>query len=498
MIKKQVRSIIEENKREVPGKVPPHNVEAEQSLLGSILLSDKVFDRVSIVVDTQDFYEPRHRKIYDTIKEMSQKGDSIDQLTVADALRVRGVLEEVGGASYLAGLADLMPTYAHAEEYANIVRSKAILRNLIDLSTGVVEASFKEEFSHESILEDAERIIFNIRQREQRGSIKKVKDMVSEVYEKIKMLGKQEGALIGLEMGFKKLDDLTSGLQKQNLVIIAARPSLGKTSLAMNIAYNLAVTKSKNILVFSLEMSAHDIVMRFVSYGSKVDLQKIRRGKFITKQEESHMMHVLGKLSESSIYIDTDDNGVFDMRAKARNLMSELKREHKELDLIIVDYMQLIKPNESLPREQQISQISRALKALARELNVPVVALSQLNREAEKREAPIRGKNMAGGAGGGPKLSDLRESGAIEQDADIVIFISREPGKEEYKFTYTDQVSGLSTEKKVLKCKFIIAKNRNGPTGEQLVYFVPDLTAFESISGQDSAEDFSRADNETI
>jgi replicative DNA helicase len=391
-----------------------------------------------------------------------------------------------------------MPTYAHAEEYAKIVRSKSILRNLIDLSTGVVEASFREEFSHEDILEDAERIIFSIRQREQTGSIKKVKDMVSEVYEKIKLLGRKEGSLIGLETGFVKIDDLTSGLQPENLIIIAARPSLGKTSLAMNIAYRLAVEKGRNVLIFSLEMSAHDLIMRFVAVGSKVDLQKIRRGKSISKQEESHMMHVLGKLSESSIYIDTDDNGVFDMRAKSRNLMSELKREGKQLDLIIVDYMQLIKPNESIPREQQISQISRSLKALARELKLPVVALSQLNREAEKRETPISRKGFsAAGMGGGPKLSDLRESGAIEQDADIVLFIAKE-GKEEGTSTYTDQATGASIQKKAVKCRFIIAKNRNGPTGDQLVWFVPDLTAFEPFSGQSSDEDFSGSENETI
>lgn len=500
MAQKQFKkSIIDENKRSVPGKIPPNNTEAEQSLLGAILLSDKVFDRVSTMIDTDDFYEPKHKKIFAAVRDLSVKGDAVDQLTVADALRVKGMLEEVGGASYLAGLSDLMPTAAHAEEYAKIVRSKAILRNLIDLSTGVVEASFREEYSHEAILEDAEQVLFKIRQREQIGSIRKVKDMVSEVYEKIKMMGKQEGSIIGLETGFQKLDDLTSGLQKQNLVIIAARPSLGKTSLAMNIAYKLAVEKAKNVLVFSLEMSAHDLVMRFLSTGSKVDLQKIRRGKFITKQEESHIMHVLGKLSESSIFIDTDDNSVLDMRSKSRNLMAELKRDKKEgLDLIIVDYMQLIRPNDNIPREQQISQISRSLKALARELDVPVVALSQLNREAEKRETPITRKGgVQQGGGGGPKLSDLRESGAIEQDADIVIFIARE-GKEEGTSYYTDPVSGTSVQKKAFKCKFIIAKNRNGPTGEQVVWFVPDLTQFEPLSGQSTDEDFSRADNETI
>jgi len=496
--KQYKKSIIDENTRGVPGKVPPNNTEAEQSLLAAILMNDRVFDRVSTKIEADDFYDPRHKKIFAVIKELNLRGDAVDQLTVADALRVKGLLEEVGGASYLAGLSDLMPTAAHAGEYAELVRGKALLRTLIDLSTGVVEASFREEYTPQAILEDAEQILFRIRQREQTGSIRKVKDMVTEVYEKIKMLGKQEGSLIGLETGFSKIDDLTSGLQKQNLVIIAARPSLGKTSLAMNIAYNLAVNKAKNILIFSLEMSYHDLIMRFLATGSKVDLQKIRRGKFITKQEESHIMHVLGKLSDSSIFIDTDDNSVFDMRSKARNLMSELKREKKEgIDLIIVDYMQLIRPNESIPREQQISQISRSLKALARELDVPVVALSQLNREAEKRETPINKKGVMVMGGGGPKLSDLRESGAIEQDADIVLFIARE-GKEEGMSTYTDPVSGSSTQKKALKCRLIIEKNRNGPTGQQQVWFVPDLTQFEQMSGQSTDEDFSRADNDTI
>lgn len=488
------------NKRteiKIKGKLPPSNIEAERSLLGCILISDKVFDKISPIVDSDDFYDIKHKKIFEVIKEMTQRGDAIDYLTVTNALRAKGILESVGGASYISVLSDIIPTYAHAEEYARIVRDKSILRQLIDLSTKIVEDSYKETNPPENVLENAERIIFGIREKEQTGSLKKVKDLVADVYEKIKTTGAKEDALLGLPTGFSRIDKLTLGLQKENLIIIAARPSVGKTSLAMNIAYHLGVEKKHNVLIFSFEMSQYDLIMKFLATGSKVDLQKIRTGKFLTKRENQLILNIFGQLSESSIYIDTDDNNVFDIRAKARNLKSELKRQNKELDLIIIDYLQLIRPDERLPREQQISHISRSLKALARELNVPVIALSQLNREAEKREPSVsRAKGNKEPKISYPKLSDLRESGAIEQDADIVIFIAREANVE-YDALY-EYATGEKLSHKAIKCKLIIAKNRNGPLGEQEVAFIKELTLFQQESERNTDEAIKEDMDESI
>lgn len=481
----------------IQGKLPPSNIDAERSLLGCILISDKVFDKISPIVDADDFYDMTHKKIFEVVKEMTQRGDAVDYLTVTNTLRDRGILESVGGASYISMLSDSIPTYAHAEEYARIVREKSILRHLIDLSTQIVEDSFREVESPEDILEKAERIIFGIREKEQTGSIKKVKDMVGDVYERIKSIGAREDSLLGLPTGFSKIDNLTLGLQPENLIIIAARPSVGKTSLAMNIAYHLGAEKKYNILIFSFEMSQYDLIMKFLSIGSKVDLQKIRTGKLLSKVEYQHLFHIFNVLAESSIYIDTDDNNVFEIRAKARNLMSELKRQKKNLDLIIIDYLQLIRPNENLHREQQIAQISRSLKALARELKVPVIALSQLNREAEKRETPTtRGKGNKESKISYPKLSDLRESGAIEQDADVVIFIAREANIE-YDALY-EYASGEKFSRKGIKCKLIIAKNRNGPMGEQEVAFIRELTLFQEESKRDPNEAIKEDIDESI
>ncbi|MCX8092621.1 MAG: replicative DNA helicase [Candidatus Goldbacteria bacterium] len=468
------------------GKLLPSNIEAERSLLGCILISDKVYDKISTIVDAEDFYDPTHKKIFEVIKEMSLRGEAIDYLTLTNVLRSRGILESVGGASYISSLSDAVPTYAHAEEYAKIVREKSILRHLIDISTKVIEDSYKESKSPEEILENAERAIFRVREKEQTSSIKKVRDLVSDVYEEIKKSGLREDALQGLPTGFSKIDNFILGLQPENLIIIAARPSVGKTSLAMTIAYHLGVEKKHNILIFSFEMSQNDLIMKFIAACSKVNLHKIRTGRFLTKSQEQHIIHALSVLAESSIYIDTDDNDVFDIRSKARDLMAELKRQNKTLDLIIIDYLQLIRPNEKLPREQQISQISRSLKALARELKVPVIALSQLNREAEKRETPLKKKSTDGPVISYPKLSDLRESGAIEQDADVVIFIARD-AKGEYDAT-GEYMSGEKFSHKAIKCKLIIAKNRNGPLGEQSVAFIKDLTLFQQESQQDTDE----------
>lgn len=489
--KKRQQSVLEAHRREVPGKVPPQNIEAEQCLLGSVLLGSHAFDKVAPLLVPVDFYDPKHQLIFEIMKELSGDNSAVDSLTVIEKLRAKGALDRAGGAGYISSLADTVPTTAHAEDYAKIVREKAVLRSLIDISTGIIESSFKEEYSPDTLLEDADRMLFEIRQRDQKGSMKSVKDMIIGVYQHMKDMGKMaEGELLGLKTGYSQIDSLTSGLQEEQLVIIAARPGVGKTSLALNIGYHAAM-EAKTVLIFSFEMSAQDLIRKFLAIGSRVSLKKMREGRFISKQEDTDIVRAAGLLSNASIVIDTDDNGVFEMRAKARSLHSQLRREGKKIDLVIVDYLQLVRPNESIPREQQIAQISRSLKALAREMKVPVIALSQLNRESEKRERG-QGKKKSR-----PKLSDLRESGAIEQDADIVIFIDKESpeGAPATTMTYT-YGTGAKVERKVIKCTLIVEKNRNGPPGEQEVWFIPELTAFEEISGRNTDE--AVQGNETI
>ena len=470
---------------EIPGRVPPQNISAEQALLGCILLDGKAFDNViPFTKEADDFYDPRHKRIFKAMLELYEGDSAIDSLTTIEALRTKGQLEDAGGASYVSSLSDSVPTSANVEEYAKIVKDKSILRHLIDLSTRIIETSFKEEFNPDEILAKAETDIFNVTNKKQKDSTVRLKDIVGQVYEDMKLLAGSDRTLLGLATGYKKLDDLMSGLQKSELIILAARPSIGKTSLALNIAYNAGTKEQQpaNIIIFSLEMNAIDLIRRFFAVGAKVKLVKIRTGRFINKEEEHRILDVAGKLSDSHIWLDTDDNNVLDIRAKARAKMNELKKDGKTLDLVIVDYLQLVRPSDMrVPREQQISFITRSLKILAKEINAPVMALSQLNREPEKRER-TRGKDKKVP----PRLSDLRESGAIEQDADVVIFIDREDEEEQrYERTYSD---GQREEETQRNCRLIIAKNRNGPTGEQKVVFVQDFTSFAEASERDTDE----------
>jgi len=464
-------------RNDIGGRVPPQNPEAEQSVLGSVLISDRVFDNVETIVGPADFYESRHRKIFEVMQELSRKDEAIDVITVAEGLRIKGWLESAGGASYLSALSDSIGTPAHAEEYANIVKEKSILRNLIDISTEAIEDSLSEGKDPKIILESVENKIFNLAETGHKGSMQAVKDLVADVFQRITAMGSRDEKLTGLPTGFARIDDYTSGLQPSELVIIAARPSLGKTSLALNIAYNLSVNKAKNIVIFSFEMNEQDLVKRLLAYGSRITLNKIRTGKYISQAEKSRLIDILGRLSGSSIRIDTEDNTVFDMRSKIRSLMTMLKRDGEKLDMVIIDYLQLVKPDDRIPREQQIAQISRALKAIAREMEIPVVALSQLNREVDREKGTRKT---------GPKLSNLRESGALEQDADVVMFIDRDEEKDMRGTMSAEGEDDVSVN--LRKCKLIIAKNRNGPIGEQPVYFIPDYTAFQEITGQTTDE----------
>ncbi len=469
---------LEQYKSEIKGKVPPNSIEAEQSLLGAILLNHEMFDSVAALVTEEDFYEPRHRNIFMIMKQLNSEGKAIDSLTVCELLGTKGILDTTGGASYVSSLADSIPSYENATEYAKIVVDKSIKRNMIGLSTGIVEAAYKEDMTVDEILVDAESMIYKVAHRKKRDSFQEVSEDVGDVFDQIIKKSKEPDVMTGLPTGFQKIDDCTQGLQPGELVIVAARPGVGKTSLVLNIAYKLAVHDKKNVLIFSFEMSNFDLIRRMLAVGSRVPLQKIRRGR-IDSEDKAGLMRVAGELSNTSVFIDTEDNNVFDMKAKTRTLKAELQKKGKKLDLIIVDYIQLVRPNENIPREQQISQISRSLKMLASEMKLPVIALSQLNREVEKRE-------KAADKASPPRLSDLRESGAIEQDADIVLFIHRE-SKDPLVTTETLE-SGERVDRQIIKCKLIIAKNRNGPIEEQQVAFIPELTAFEQVSGLDNDE----------
>lgn len=460
---------------DIKGKVPPNSLEAEQGLLGSILLKHDVFDEVAGMVDSRDFFQPRHKLIFAGMVELHAVGRSIDPLTLTSLLESQRILEQAGGASYVSSLGDCVPTYAHAVDYADIVREKAMLRSIIEMSSGMAGAAYGEVLSTKEIIESADDMLFRVSKRMTTGNFEEVSERVGVVYEGIAERAKNPDALDGLQTGFKKIDECTTGLKDGQLVIIAARPGLGKTSLAIDIAYNLAVKHQKNVLIFSFEMSSTDLIRRMLSVGSRVALQKIRMGRIDSKDKAS-LMHAAGELSETNIFIDTHDNNVFEMRAKTRAKMSELNKSVKKLDLVIIDYMQLVKPNDSVPREQQISQISRGFKTMAMELELPVIALSQLNREVEKREKSADKTSP-------PRLSDLRESGAIEQDADLVIFIHRE-GKETAMSTETYD-TGESVSRNMIKCKLIIAKNRNGPVENQIVWFIPELTLFQEMSGME-------------
>ncbi|MFP4466364.1 MAG: replicative DNA helicase [Candidatus Goldiibacteriota bacterium] len=463
-------------------KVPPQNNEAEQSLLGSILLSTgRSIDVIASLIEPEDFYDPKHRNIYAGMKKLSEKSDAIDALTLVDELNSSGLLDSAGGASYITMLSDIVPTAAHIEDYAEIVKEKSNLRKLIDLSTEIIENAYTGSREPSDIIETAENKIFGIAEREH-GTMTTVKELIHNVYERIQEMGANPEKYIGMETGYKYIDEATSGFKEQELIIVAARPSLGKTSLVLNIAHKLSVRKRKNILMFSFEMSAEDLIRRLLAIGSRVNIQKIRTGKYLTKEEKEKIMEAAGRLSDTNFCIDTGDNTVFEMRAKTRSYMSQLRKDGKKLDMIIVDYMQLVRPDPSIKvREQQIANISRSLKALAREANVPVIALSQLNRESEKRDRTRPGAGSAEKAPA-PKLSDLRESGAIEQDADMVMFIHREDNEIVDVTVFDD--AGVE-KRQGRRCRLIIEKNRNGPVASQKVWFIPDLTAFEERTEQE-------------
>lgn len=437
-------------------KLPPQNIDAEQSVLGGILLENSAMNRaLEILSSARDFYSEAHRKIFEAIRELSDRNEPIDLITLSNALKDKNMLDSVGGTAYLASLVDNVPSAANVANYAKIVKEKAILRGLISSATEIIDNCFETNSDVDNILDRAEHSIFEISENKVRQNFAPIKDIVKDSFRSIEELYSRQQLITGVPTGFEKIDDLTAGLQKSELIIIAGRPSMGKTAFALNIALNVATETQTPVAIFSLEMSKEQLAFRLLSSQARVDAQRLRKG-FLGETDWPKLTTAAGRLSEAPLYIDdTAAITVLEMKAKSRRLKADVG-----LGLVVVDYIQLMRSgNTRDSREQEISEISRSLKALAKELKVPVVALSQLNRQVESR--PNRR----------PQMADLRESGAIEQDADVIAFIYRD---EVYNKSDDNIDKGIA--------EIIIAKQRNGPTDIVKLAFIDKYTRFENLS----------------
>jgi replicative DNA helicase len=436
-------------------RLPPQNLEAEVSVLGGVLLDNEALNRVLEVMKEGDFYRESHRKIFSAILDLYEKSEPVDLITLTEALKKRDALEAVGGVEYLNSLVNSVPTAANISYYAKIVKEKAILRKLINRSTDIISQVYGVSGDVDDFLDQAERSIFEISEDRVRPSFYSLKDIIKASFKTIERLYEKRQLITGVPTGFTKLDELTSGLQPSDLIIIAGRPSMGKTALALDIAAHAAVEGGIPSAIFSLEMAKEQLALRMLCSEAKVDAHRLRGG-FLSESDWPKLTRAAGSLSEAPIFIDdTPGLSALEMRAKSRRL----KAEHN-LGLVVVDYLQLMRGRaDSDNREQEISDISRSLKALAKELNVPVMALSQLNRRVEER-----GDRR-------PQLSDLRESGAIEQDADVIIFLYRD---EVYNKSEDNPNKG--------KAEIIIGKQRNGPTDKFELTFLDKFTCFENLT----------------
>ena len=436
-----------------PDKDIPRNIEAEEALLGSLLIDPDVISHVANVVAPEDFYLARHGEIYDVIRTLFDQGDPVDFVTVTDELERRDKLEEVGGRSYITSLVNTVPTAINAFQYAQIVQEKATLRNLISAAGEIARKAYDDSQEVEDVVNDAEKLIFAISERRLEQDLVAISDVVPKVIEDIKMLHQRRGAVMGVASGFHLLDTMLGGFQPSDLIVLAARPGMGKTSLALNIALHAAKHNGSQIAFFSLEMSREQLVQRLLAQEAHLDSQQLRMGKLYHEEEWAQLEQAAEVLRTCRIYIDdTAAMSPFELRTKARRLHAEYG-----LDMIVVDYMQLMHGGRrSENRVQEISFISRTMKQLARELRVPVMALSQLSRQVENR------------ADKHPQLSDLRESGSIEQDADLVIFIYREG-----KYNKESDRAHIA--------EIVVAKHRNGPTGSVDLFFDEKYTEFTEV-----------------
>jgi replicative DNA helicase len=448
-------------------KVPPQNLEAESSVLGGVLLENDAINQVLELLRPEDFYRESHRKVFRAMIELSDRAEPVDLITLSEFLKTRNELEAVGGTAYLASLADFVPTAANISYYARIVREKSILRSLISTATDIATRGYEEQGNVEEFLDAAEKVIFDISEKKIKASFIAVGDMIKDTLKTVEKLYERKEMVTGVPTGYEDLDKLTAGLQPADLIIVAGRPGMGKTAFALNIATNAAFT-GVGAAVFSLEMAKEQLVLRMLCSEARVNSSKVRSG-YLGERDFPQLAKAAGKLHEAPIYIDdTPAISVLELRAKARRL---LRDRSKKIGLIVVDYLQLMRGmGAASNREQEISEISRSLKALAKELNVPVIALSQLNRRVEDR-----GDRR-------PMMSDLRESGAIEQDADVIMFI------------YRDEVYNKSDDSKKGVAEVIVAKQRNGPIDTVNLTFLNEYTRFENYTEReeytyDEAED---------
>lgn len=438
---------------ELQAKLPPQNLEAERAVLGGMLIDNEAIHRVAELLEPADFYRDAHRKVYEAILQLYQSNEPSDLLTATETLKKMGQLEAVGGASFLATLVDQTATSAHVAHYAKIIREKSVLRRLIEGAGSILERGYEEESSVDEFLDEAERIIFDVASRRVHQGFYPVKDVVKASFKAIELLYEKKELVTGVSSGFKDLDRITSGLQRSDLIIVAGRPSSGKTAFALTMLEYAACDNKVPCAIFSLEMSKEQLVQRLLCSRAEVDSYKLRGG-FLAENDWPKLTRAAGILSEAPIFIDDSPMlTVLEMRAKARRLKKE-----KNVGLLVVDYLQLIRTHGRVEsREREISEISRGLKALAKELNVPVVALSQLNRGLESRQDKR------------PMLSDLRESGSIEQDADVVMMI------------YRDEMYNTESPE-AGKAEIIIGKQRNGPTGKITLAFRSKFTRFDNLA----------------
>ena len=439
-------------------KAQPFNIEAEISVLGSMLLDNEAINLVTEILRTDNFYKTSHQHIFDTIVNLYNKNNAVDLVILKDELKKQSLLEKVGGAEYLMELEESVPLASNVEYYAKIVREKTIKRDLITATAKIQQEAYNDSLESDELLDIAEKEIFDITQRKFSSPTTKLFNILHDTFDHISNLHDREGRLTGVSTGYYDLDDITSGLQNSELIVIAARPSMGKSSLVLNIAEHSGTKEKKPTLIFSMEMSAQQVAQNMLCSTAKIDAHLLRTGK-LDDNQFSNLSLAMGDLSESEIFIDdTPGLGLLELRAKARRL----KLQHN-IQMIIVDYLQLMEGRKAENRQQEISGISRGLKALARELEVPVIAVSQLNRSVETRD------------GHTPRMSDLRESGSIEQDADVIILLHRED--------YYDPT------KRPGEVDLNIAKQRNGPTGKVKLTFLREILRFENYQHNTSSDE---------
>jgi replicative DNA helicase len=434
-------------------RIPPQNIEAEQAVLGAIFLEPSSLTLASEILIPEDFYRAAHQKIFNVMLKLNDEGKAVDLITVTEELAATKLLEDTGGVSYLSELAASVPTAANIEYYARIIEEKSLLRRLIRTATDIAQDGYTREDEVETVLSEAEKNILAVAQRKNAGAFHNIKDVLVRTYDNIESMHASVGEITGIATGFTELDKMTAGFQRNDLIIVGARPSVGKTAFALNISQNVATKTGENVAIFSLEMGAEQLVMRMLCAEGNIDAQRLRTGS-LTDEDWGKLTMAMGSLSNAGIFIDdTPGVRVNDIRAKCRRL----KQEHG-LGMILIDYLQLIlgSGRSGENRQQEVSEISRSLKQLARELQVPIIALSQLSRGVEQRQDKR------------PMMSDIRESGSIEQDADIVAFL--------YRDDYYDKES---ENKNIIE--IIIAKQRNGPTGTVSLAFVKEYNKFVNL-----------------